>query len=83
MRRREAILLFREICECIPDMLISSFSLTPVDGFKGEFELRIFGSFNVKGFKIVQSIAQKYGMSVSQNQSSLIISDLEEQIELA
>ena len=83
MRRREAIRVFREIYECIPDMFLSSVSLTPLNGFKGEFELRIFASFDVKGFESVQSVVQKHGMSASQDQGFLLISDAANQVEIA
>ena len=82
MRRRKAIRVFREICECMPDMSISSVSLTPINRFKGEFELRIFASFDVKGFESVQSVAQKHGMSASQDQGSLLIYGAAKQIEI-
>ena len=63
-------------------MFISSVSLTPLKGFKGGFELRIFASFDVKGFERVQSVAKKHGMSASQDQGSLLISDVAKQIEI-
>jgi hypothetical protein len=63
-------------------MFISSVSLTPIGRFNGEFELRIFASFDVKGFKSVQSVAQKHGMKVSQEQGSLLIYDPAKQIEI-
>ncbi len=82
MRRREAILVFREICKCIPDMFISSVSLTPIDRLKGEFELRIYASIDAKGFNNVQSVAQKHGMSVMQEQGSLLIYPTAKEIEI-
>ena len=83
MRRREAIRVFREIYESIPDMFISSVSLSPINGFKGEFELWIFASFVVKGFISIQSVAQKHGLKLSQDQVSLLISDAAMQMDIA
>ena len=63
-------------------MFVSSVSLSPTNVFKGEFELRIFASFDVKEFKSIQSVAKKHGISASQDQGSLLISDAAKQIQL-
>jgi uncharacterized protein (DUF1697 family) len=73
MRRREAIRLFREICRCIPEVLISCASLTPSVRSNEEFELRIDASLDVKSLENVQSLANKYGMILKEDKGSLLI----------
>jgi hypothetical protein len=73
MRRREAIRLFREVCGCIPEALISCSSLTPRVRSKEEFELRINASLDVKSLENVQSIVNKHGMILREDKGFLLI----------
>ena len=73
MRRREAARLLSEICECVPDAFISSISLTPSNHSKEEFDLRINVSLDVKSLINVQSIVNKRGMILKEDQGSLLI----------
>jgi hypothetical protein len=73
MRRREAIRLFREICGCIPEALISCASLTPSVRSNEEFELRINASLDVESLENVQSLVNKYGMTLKEDKGSLLI----------
>ena len=74
MRRGEAARLFSEICECIPDAFISKISLTPSNRSKEEFDLQISVSLDVKSLMNVQSVVNKYGMILKEDQGSLLIS---------
>ncbi len=82
MQRREAIQVLRKICKYLPDAFINGVSLTPINSLEEEFELRIFTFFDVKGFKVVQSVAQKHGMRVLQEQGSLLIYPAAKQIQI-
>jgi len=73
MRRREAARLLSEICKCVPDAFISSISLTPSNRSKEEFDLRINVSLDVKSLMNVQSIVNKRGMILKEDQGSLLI----------
>jgi len=73
MRRREAVLLFREICECIPDAFISKISLTSKNTAKEEFELRINVSLDGESFANVKSLVTKRGLNLKEEENSLLI----------
>jgi len=73
MRRREAIRLFSEIYESIPDVYITCVSLTPSARSDEEFELRINASLDVKSLKNVQFIVNRHGMILREDKGSLLI----------
>jgi hypothetical protein len=73
MQRREAIRLFREICKCIPSMLVSSISLTPINRFKHDFELRINADLSDESLKDVEFIVKKHGMKLKEDKGTLLI----------
>ena len=73
MRRREAVKLFKEICECIPEAPISSALLTPNRNSKGEFELRINVLLDGKSLENVKSLVEKHKMNLKENNGSLLI----------
>ena len=73
MRRREAIRLFKEICESIPSAYIKCASLTPSGHSNGELELRINTSLDVKSIKNVQALVNKHGMILKEEKGSLLI----------
>jgi hypothetical protein len=73
MQRREAIRLFREICKCIPSMLVSSISLTPIDRFKHDFQLRINTDLSDESLKDVEFIVKKHGMKLKEDKGTLLI----------
>ncbi len=74
MRRREAIQLFREICKCMPDAFISSISLSPNTPSKKEFELKISMVLDRKNLKNVETLVNKHGLMLKQDNGSLLIS---------
>lgn len=73
MRRREAVLLFREISKCIPDAFISKISLIPKNSEKEEFELRINVFLEAESLESVQSVVNKHGLTIEEDQGSLLI----------
>jgi hypothetical protein len=73
MRRREAVRLFREISECIPDAFISSISLIKNSRLKEEFDLQITVSLNPKNMQNLQTLIGKHGMQLKEEKGSLII----------
>ncbi len=77
MQRREAIRLFKEICKCIPDVLISQISLTQINRFKEDFTLRIDMALNDAMFKDIESIVEKYGMNLKSDKGTLFIHEPE------
>jgi len=72
MRRREAVLLFREICECIPDAFVTGISLIASD-LSEEFELRMNLSLNAKGIEDVQSLVSRHGLQLKEDRGTLVI----------
>lgn len=77
MQRHEAIRLLRNICKCIPDVLISCISLTPINLFKEDFVLRINMEFDHESFKHIESIVKKHGMNFKEEKGSLLIYEAE------
>lgn len=77
MRRREAIQLFREICQCTPDAFISSISLSPNATSKKEFELRINMALDGKNLKNVENIVNKHGLVLKELKGALLIYGVE------
>jgi hypothetical protein len=73
MRRREAVRLFKEISNVIIDVSINSISLTPINPFKKDFELRISMALDDKSFKNVESIVKKHGMKLKEDNGFLLI----------
>ncbi len=73
MRRREAVLLFREICQYIPDAFISSISLSPNNFYKNEFELRINVVLDAKSLKDIRSVIDKHGLILKEDNGTLFI----------
>jgi len=73
MRRREAILVFREICECIPDVFINSITLSPSMPSLRDFVLRLNMSLNNRNLVSVQSIVNKHGLSMKENKGFVLI----------
>jgi hypothetical protein len=73
MRRREAVRLFREICECIPEAPISSALLMPERSSKEKFELRINVALDGKSLQNVKSLVEKHRMNLEENNGSLLI----------
>jgi hypothetical protein len=73
MRRREAIRLFSEIYESIPDAYITCVSLTPSAHSSEEFELRINASLDLESLKKVQSIVNKRGLTLKEDKGFLLI----------
>ena len=73
MRRREAVLLFREICQCIPDAFISSISLSPNNTYKNEFELRINVALDARSLKDIRSVIDKHGLILKEDYGTLFI----------
>lgn len=73
MQRREAIRLFREVCECIPDAYISGISLSPNRSSTSGFDLRINVTIDSKSLTNVQSVASKHGMVAKEDRGSILI----------
>lgn len=73
MRRREAAQLFSEICECIPDAFVNSISLMPSNHSKEEFNLRINVSLDPRSLTNVQSVVNKHGMNLKEDNGFLLI----------
>jgi hypothetical protein len=72
VRRREAILIFREICECIPGLFVSRVSLLTSNSSK-EVTLQIdvfLDGYNLKG---VKSIAEAHGLILEVDRETLLI----------
>lgn len=73
MRRREAVRLFREISECIPDAFISSIALIKNSRLKEEFDLQINVALNPKHMQNLQSLVGRHGMQLKEDKGTLII----------
>ncbi len=77
MRRREAVGLFREICECIPDP--SGFSsvfliqTSQADSLEENFELRINAMFDGRTLETIKVLLKKRRMFLVENKGSLVI----------
>ncbi len=72
MLRREAVRLFKEICECIPDVFVDGFSLK-ANSLNGEFELHMNMSLNAKSIKNVQSLVNKHGLLLKEDKGIIVI----------
>lgn len=77
MQRREATQLFKEICECMPDAVISNILLTPIDRLKEEFALRIDAHLNANSLENVKAIVGKHGLTLKEDRGSLLIYESE------
>jgi hypothetical protein len=83
MRRREAIVLFRKISECIPDSFISGVSLTPLNCIRKQFELRINVNVDAQSITVIRQLVEKRGMALEEDKGTLWIHEVEnEKIQL-
>lgn len=77
MRRREAVEIFKEICECIPEASLSSVFLTNRDTlfeFVGEnYELRLNVSLDEKFLRKINSIVKKRNMIMERKDETLLV----------
>ncbi|MGA2524572.1 MAG: hypothetical protein ABSF65_10530 [Candidatus Bathyarchaeia archaeon] len=73
MRRREAIKVLREICECVPDAFVSSVSLSPKTFSRRDFELRINAALTGNNLMDVETLVRKNGLMLNENNGSLLI----------
>ena len=71
MQRSEGVQVFREICQCIPDALISSISIAPRSS--EEFELRIRMFLDKQSLKHVQAIVDNHGLILREDKGTLFI----------
>ncbi len=73
LQRREAISLFREICDSISDeSLISSVSLNPCVK-TASYELRIRTVFDKSAVKAIRSIVEKHELSMDELKGCIVI----------
>lgn len=73
MHRREAVRLFKEICECIPDAFISGVLLTSSSTSEEGLSLRINMDLNLQSLKNIRSIVDKHGMILKEDNGFLMI----------
>jgi hypothetical protein len=73
LRRREAVIVFREICKCVPDAFISSVSLSPKKLSRRNFELRINATLEGRNLTDVETLVRKNGFMLNQDNGSLLI----------
>ena len=71
MQRGEAIQVYKEICQCIPDASLSNISLVSV-GFN-DFGLRIGMYLDLNSFRQVESIVKAHDLAMKQDQGLLLI----------
>jgi hypothetical protein len=72
VRRREAVLLFREICECSPGLFVNSVSLLTSNSSK-EVTLRINVFLDGVNLKGVQSIVEAHRLILEKNGGAFLI----------
>ena len=72
MRRREAVILFKEICERIPDALVTGASLTQTNR-SDNLELKIIADLDDKSLKILKLLAEKRKLAIRESIGSLSI----------
>ena len=78
MERREAVRLFREICECIPDSsMFRSVFLNPqnmaTDVTRRNFELRIDMALDKSSLRCVEDVVKKHKLVMEENKGSIVI----------
>ncbi len=73
MRRREAIIVFKQLSKCVPGLVVSSVSVTPVNKARKEVQLRVNGSFDSKILEEVRLLVRGRGMSIKEEKDSLLI----------
>ncbi len=71
MQRSEGVQVFREICQCIPDALISSISIAPRS--TEEFELRISMFLDKQSLQHIQAIVDSHGLILREDKGTLLI----------
>jgi hypothetical protein len=72
MRRRVAVRLFKEICECIPDLMITAVSINRCSQ-NGEVELRICLVPNQGYLTEVESIVIANGLKFTEQAGNILI----------
>jgi hypothetical protein len=73
MRRREAIRILKEICQCVPDAFVSSVSLSPKTLSRRDFELRINAALDRRNLMDVETLVRKNGLMLNEDNGSLLI----------
>jgi hypothetical protein len=73
MRRREVILLFREISERIPEAYISTLSLTQTENSTKDFGLKIGATLDASNLEKLQTVVTKHGLQFKEDSGSLLI----------
>lgn len=73
MRRREAIRVFKEICQCMPDASVSSVSLSPNAVSKTDFELRLRMAIDKKSHDDMVALVSKHGLTLKESEGSMLI----------
>ena len=71
MQRGEAILVYKEICQCIPGVSLSNISLI-LNGLH-DFELRISLFLDLDSLRRVELIVKAHELAMKQAQGSLLI----------
>ena len=71
MQRSEGVQVVREICQCIPDALISSISIAPRS--TEEFELRISMFLDKQSLQHIQTIVDSHGLILREDKGTLLI----------
>jgi hypothetical protein len=74
VRRREAVQLFREICECSPGLFVNSVSLLTSNSSK-EVILRINVFLDGVNLKGVQSIVEAHKLILEEDEGGFLIHD--------
>jgi hypothetical protein len=78
MERREAIQLFREICECIPDssrfhsVFLNSQKMATYPA-RRSFELRIDIALDKSSLRRVEDLVRKRRLAMEENKGALVI----------
>ena len=80
MQRREASRLFREICECIPDVfMLKGVFLTKqnvsADSKKERFSLRMKAALDERSLKLVKSVVKERKLAIEEDKGAILIYD--------
>ena len=73
MRWRVAIQVFKEICKCMLDPVISSVSLSPNVLSKTDFELRLSIALDEKCLEDMGALVSKNGLRMEESNGFLLI----------
>ena len=78
MERREAVQVFREICECIPDLSVLSGVLLRPQNHSGEslkdlFDLQVNAILDAMTMKLVRAVVRKRGLVLKANRQYLLV----------